>query len=261
MRSAIAVVLCGLVVVAEVVPAGAQATCNPVGPCGDVDGSGGVAASDALRVLRESVGLDGNVLCLCEADGAAVTQPLKTGQTECYNAAGTAVSCVGTAQDGELQLGAARSFTDNGDGTITDETTGLQWEKLSDDGSVHDWNSQYTWEDAFGKTDALNAASFAGHSDWRLPNRFELETLVNLAAPIPLESDPATYSIFHGGCALGCPPTTCSCTRSNFYWSSTTLARFPAMAWCMSFIDGATDSDLKTPSTHFARAVRSGATD
>ena len=36
-------------------------------------------------------------------------------------------------------------FVDNGDGTITDTTTGLMWEKKSDDGTIHDKDNKYTW--------------------------------------------------------------------------------------------------------------------
>ena len=87
---------------------------------------------------------------------------LKTGQTNCWDSLGAPITCAGTGQDGELQKGAARSYTDNGDGTITDNTTGLMWEKLTDDGSIHDWDNVYTWEGAFAKIAALNAANFAG---------------------------------------------------------------------------------------------------
>ena len=61
--------------------------------------------------------------------------PLQTGQTTAY----------GTGSDGDLQKGASQSFTDNGDGTITDNTTGLMWEKKSDDGTINDWDNTYTW--------------------------------------------------------------------------------------------------------------------
>jgi hypothetical protein len=60
---------------------------------------------------------------------------LKTGQTTAY----------GTGSDGDLQKGTARSYTDNGDGTITDNVTGLMWEKKSDDGGIHDKDNMYTW--------------------------------------------------------------------------------------------------------------------
>ncbi|MCZ2110602.1 MAG: DUF1566 domain-containing protein, partial [Dehalococcoidia bacterium] len=109
-------------------------------------------------------------------------RPLKTGQTTSY----------GPGSDGDLQKGTARYFTDNGDGTITDNMTGLMWEKKSDDGSIHDKDNKYTW----GMTSspytmngtmvteflaALNTGSgFAGHTDWRIPNRFELESLLDL---------------------------------------------------------------------------------
>jgi hypothetical protein len=46
-----------------------------------------------------------------------------------------------------------RAYVDNGDGTITDSKTGLMWEKLSDDGSIHDWDATYTWADARGSHD------------------------------------------------------------------------------------------------------------
>ena len=63
----------------------------------------------------------------------------KTGQTSSY----------GTGSDGDLQQGAARSFTDNGDGTITDDATGLMWEKKISDGTIHDVNYAFhTWASA-----------------------------------------------------------------------------------------------------------------
>ena len=61
--------------------------------------------------------------------------PLKTGQTTSY----------GPASDGNLQMGASRSYTDNGDGTITDNRTGLMWEKKDRSGGIHDWNNTYLW--------------------------------------------------------------------------------------------------------------------
>jgi hypothetical protein len=40
------------------------------------------------------------------------------------------------------------AYVDNGDGTITDAVTGLMWEKLSDDGSIHDADAAYGWPEA-----------------------------------------------------------------------------------------------------------------
>lgn len=95
---------------------------------------------------------------------------LKTGQTDSFQA----------GDDGDLELGTARSYTDNGDGTITDNATGLMWEKLTDDGTIHDKDNSYTWANAFAvKIAALNTANFAEHNDWRLPNVNELQTLAD----------------------------------------------------------------------------------
>jgi hypothetical protein len=172
---------------------------------------------------------------------------LSTGQTTAY----------GTDSDGDLQKGASRSFTDNGDGTITDNATGLMWEKKSDDGSIHDKDNEYTWGtyrmDGTMVTSFLAALNggggFAGYTDWRIPNQFELESLVNLQ-----NVNPAVDAAFNTSCAASCTVTTCSCTQSNGYWSSTTATSF---AWFVSFDDGVIHSSGKT-STLYVRAVRGG---
>ena len=37
----------------------------------------------------------------------------------------------------------AGRFVDNGDGTVTDKLTGLQWEKKTDDATIHDKDERY----------------------------------------------------------------------------------------------------------------------
>ena len=59
------------------------------------------------------------------------------------------------------------SYTDNGDGTITDNVTGLMWEK--------DMGEKMTYEDAFSKAEQSN---LGGHSDWRVPTIKELYSLI-----------------------------------------------------------------------------------
>ena len=96
--------------------------------------------------------------------------PLQTGQSTVY----------ATGDNGTNQTGVARSYTDNGNGTVTDNATGLLWQKCfkgrnndgtcSDDAGVTD---TATWADAGTYCSGL---SLAGKT-WRLPTRQELETL------------------------------------------------------------------------------------
>ncbi|HEY8517949.1 MAG TPA: DUF1566 domain-containing protein [Candidatus Binatia bacterium] len=193
-------------------------------------------------------------LAACEAEPGA--RLLKTGQTTSY----------GPGDDGDLQMGVAHHFVDNGDGTITDTRTGLMWEKKSDDGSIHDRDNRYTWcagpsglcteLDGTVVTEflaTLNSGSgFAGYTDWRLPNRRELETLVNLEV-----YNRATFPEFESGCVPGCAVLTCSCTFPGFYWTSSTSAEAPVTAWIVDFGEGFMIPMGKGAST-YVRAVRGG---
>ncbi|MBN1913791.1 MAG: DUF1566 domain-containing protein [Candidatus Omnitrophica bacterium] len=60
-------------------------------------------------------------------------------------------------------------FKDNGDGTITDTLTGLMWQKGE--------NERMDWYSALK---ACKSMDLAGHSDWRLPNLKELNSILNL---------------------------------------------------------------------------------
>ncbi len=182
-------------------------------------------------------------------------QLLKTGQTSCWDEAGAPISCAfRTYADGNQQTGVALSYVDNGDGTITDANTGLMWEKLSDDGSIHDKDNTYTFIQSIDtRLGSLNGAGgFAGYTDWRAPNRRELESIVNLQ-----NVNPAVSAAFNTGCVASCTVLTCSCTVSLYYWSSSTYANFPTYAWLVDFGDGYVLADGKTGS-YYVRAVRGG---
>jgi len=109
----------------------------------------------------------------------------RTGQTTCYNTFGAVVSCAGTGQDGGIQAGVSWTsprFTDHGDGTVTDNLTGLMWTK---DGNAPgpvacSPATVKTWQGALDYVTCLNANAFLGYVDWHLPNVNELESLVNL---------------------------------------------------------------------------------
>jgi len=187
--------------------------------------------------------------CECQAIPA-------TGQTTCWNSAGALVPCSGTGHDGNIKAGTPLAYMDNGDGTITDLNTGLMWEKKSDDSTIHDKDTLYTWDQAFTTHVAgLNGANFAGHSDWRVPNYKELISILDLEM-----NTPAVDTAFNTGCAGGCSVGTCSCTITGsniYYWSSTSLASSPAFAWAVNFTTGDPAGRTKTL-THHVRAVRGG---
>jgi hypothetical protein len=208
-----------------------------------------------------SLGFSGGTLacssCSFDTSGCSTGGGLpETGQTQCDQGAGTLGACPGSpaGQDANVGAGTPFNYTDNGDGTITDNVTGLMWEKLSDDGGIHDWANSYTWADAFNvKIGALNAGSgFAGHTDWRLPNRRELESLVDAG-----RMSPSIDPVFNSGCAANCTVLTCSCTNSFAYWSSTTYQSNPVGAWFVDFSDGRVAFDGKS-TPYNVRAVRGG---
>lgn len=89
-------------------------------------------------------------------------------------------------------------FLDNGDGTISDQATGLMWSK-SDSGKG------LNWEDALAFAAKLK---LAGHTDWRLPNAKELQSIADYTRV------PACDPIFQ--------ITKLSDGECPFFWSSTT---------------------------------------
>jgi hypothetical protein len=178
---------------------------------------------------------------------------LETGQTGCWNTSGQPISCTGTGQDGELQKGVGRSYVDNGDGTVTDTRTGLTWEKLSDDGSIHDRHDTYDRSNLTAKTAFLNAYGFAGYTDWRLPTIHELQTLVNYATYTPA----ITAYAFNWGCTPGCTVYTCSCMSNSYRtWSSTVVESDPTRSWTVDFYWG--DIKRSEYNNNSIRAVRGG---
>jgi hypothetical protein len=164
--------------------------------------------------------------------------------------------------DGFVKAGGALSYQDNLDGTVTDLNTGLMWEKKSMDGTDHDVSKTFVWSSAVTDTvwDWINAINtevgngigFAGYNDWRLPNRKELESIVDAGNHLP-----AVDPVFNHDVSAGCTVLTCSATVSSFYWSATTAADDPFNAWFVDFFNGIVVNDSKG-GTHFVRAVRGG---
>jgi hypothetical protein len=151
-------------------------------------------------------------------------------------------------------------FFDNGDGTVTDNLTGLQWEKKTNlDGTAnlsdpHDADNLYSWSvtdnikaDGTAFTSALaslNNSCFAGHCDWRLPTLNELQTIL---------ADPCTT----GPCI---DQSVFGATAAGDYWLAVSILRDPnaSTPWAINFTSGNVEG-FGNASLNFAvRAVRDG---
>ncbi len=121
----------------------------------------------------------------------------KTGQTTCYNTSGGSIDCTadgGPGQDGDLQKGIEwpnPRYTINGDGTVTDNFTGLVWlQNANPDGASMGWAEAFDFCNSLASGAAgLTDGSVAG--DWRMPNIRELFSLVNFAYGTPAISNTA----------------------------------------------------------------------
>jgi hypothetical protein len=121
-------------------------------------------------------------------------------------------------------------FVNNMDGTIIDTFTGLMWQK-------DDFQNPMTWEESITQ---FNNLLLAEHTDWRLPTREELRSIVDYSRITP--------SIF----ANEFPNT----VLGN-YWTSTAHPFQENHIWCIHFYNG-NDNYQSKNNQYFSRAVRGG---
>ena len=147
---------------------------------------------------------------------------------------------------------AKAAFVVNADGTVTDTVTGLMWDQctygLSTATTACDTGTAgtYTWSAALQLPLAVNAlnggAGYKTYKDWRLPNKNELATTLDLSAT----TTPLTYTASF--------PNT---PATGSFWSSTTFAPTPANAWALYFGNGRVIAAGKG-SAYYVRLVRAG---
>jgi hypothetical protein len=137
--------------------------------------------------------------------------------------------------------------------TVSDTQTNLVWDRCpyGRDGANCQLGSPVSvnWADALSIAIAANQANYRGYNDWRLPNRSELESLVQRGSLF--------YSIDFGSVANDAVAFPLS--YAVRFWTSTSYARGPDSAWRVDFATGGTHPVRKTEidSMH-VRLVRGG---
>ena len=114
-------------------------------------------------------------------------------------------------------------FTDNGNGTITDNLTQLVWQKTPNPNVV-------TWEQALTYAEGLTIGTT---SDWRLPNIKELQSINN-----ELTTNPSVFLPYFSNVGV------------HNYWSSTSLPNQTTKSWYWNTQFGITTYDVKTNSNY-----------
>jgi hypothetical protein len=140
-------------------------------------------------------------------------------KTETLSAGGTKrfhVRCVRNPQSVAI---IAEHYKDNGNGTITDNCTGLIWQKIQSANLM-------TWEEALTYASDL---TLAGKSDWRLPNIKELQSINDVKLYKPSFNKNFFSNISSGN-----------------YWSSTTLMQATTRAWDINIDYGIVSYNDKT---------------
>jgi hypothetical protein len=176
-------------------------------------------------------------------------QVRKTGQETCYDASGGTVTCADTGQDGDLQKGVAwpnPRFTDNSNGTVTDNLTGLIWTENADCyAPLKNWQGALTYANAvhpgYSGTEGncgINDGSSAG--DWRLPNIDELLSLVDREY-----SGPALSNAEGTGQAGITGTVAFTGSFDDCHWTSTTYVSNKSHAWKVVMNTGESSSYSK----------------
>lgn len=143
-------------------------------------------------------------------------------------------------------------YLDHGDGTVTDNETGLMWQKCSF-GQTYSLAActgtagSGTWQDSLSAVQTANGSTFLGHADWRLPNAKELASLADKTCS-PAPTVPAINSVVFPATVVGA------------YWSSSPSSQSSDSVLIVDFTTGALGEEIKEPPVVlvYTRLVRGG---
>ncbi|PCI64707.1 MAG: hypothetical protein COB38_12395 [Gammaproteobacteria bacterium] len=141
-------------------------------------------------------------------------------------------------------------YTVNGDGTVTDNQTGLIWMQCTlgqiwNNGVCEGDEVTYNWSEALIAAESEN---FSGNQNWHLPNIKQLSSLVDFSCSTPA-SNISIFSFFNVDLTI---------RITNEYWTSSTVQNESdtnSLAWVIVFFDGVVAPREKT-SEYFLRLVR-----
>jgi len=205
----------------------------------------GLGSSSGDAGADSEVFTDGGCLALPGADGCANANPLEWAQWRMPNS------------PGDVKRGAPNlvSYTDNGDGTVTDNVTGLMWQKDHSPATLT-WGCSPQPGSAQGYCASLN---LAGHTDWRLPKLIELVSLLdysNGGGGIILPDEDGGVE---AGLALDTRYFSPGAASDGVFWSDSHEPNDPniggAGPWAMDFY-GASPTSFVPSTTLLARCVR-----
>lgn len=146
-------------------------------------------------------------------DSMNIKNILHTGMIQCFDAQGSEIGCRNSGQDAEVGSGLSWTgsrFVKTSENIIKDCLTGLFWTR---DGSLFEY--PVAWDESFDSIDEMNREGRFDRTDWRLPNRRELRSLIDHSQKMPALPHPNPFLN----------------VNLNWYWTSTTAARNTAYAW------------------------------